>query len=197
MLKKQFGIALAAMVLLSACGNNGEDSNNSADTAQVNGSGDTKTKTGFEDKRRADIKLVVSGGDNAGTYNTVCRDACCSFAIAGEKTFGNQYSETGKGANELSSVQLVVENVTSGSTKTTNEFLVTVSFGELFGENSKTYTINTQKGKGEGSGTVTVQYANDKAHVTLKGKTKEGVELDLDMECHKVINPNNLTEELE
>ncbi|HEY9362713.1 MAG TPA: hypothetical protein VIQ00_05595 [Chitinophagaceae bacterium] len=141
----------------------------------------------------ANIKLVITGGEMAGTYEAVCRESCCSFGIAGDKTFGTQYSEEGKGPKELSSVQMIVNDVTGN--KTTDEFTVTFSFGELFGADSKSFTINTAKGHNDGSGTLSLEYAADKASVHLQGKTKDGIGLNLEMECHRVATMESIMKE--
>jgi hypothetical protein len=104
--------------------------------------------------------------------------------------FGNQYSETGKAPKELSSVQLIVDDVTGN--KSTKEFLVTVSFGELFGKDSKSFNIDTRKGNQKGSGTLDLQYGGEKAVVSIKGVSAEGPSIDLKMECSKVLTMQNI-----
>ena len=126
----------------------------------------------------------------AGNYTATCKDGCCSWGIAGENVFGNQYSETGKGPKDLSSVQLIVDNV-KGNTST-KEFTLTVSFGELFGKDSKSFNIDTRKGKTKGSGTLDLQYSGDKATVSIKGVSDEGPSIDLKMECNKVMTTQNI-----
>jgi hypothetical protein len=126
----------------------------------------------------------------AGSYTATCKNSCCSWGIAGENVFGNQYSETGKGPKELSSVQLIVDNVKGNVT--TKEFTLTVSFGELFGKDSKSFNVDTRKGRTQGSGTLDLQYSGDKATVSIKGVTAEGPSIDLKMECNKVMTTKNL-----
>jgi hypothetical protein len=179
------------LILLMSCGDNKKPGTPAEPGEKEEQPKPETSKTAGEP--RATIKLTLAGDEMAGTYEAVCKDACCSYGIAGDKIFGNQYSETGKGPKELSSVQLVVNDVTGN--KTTNNFLVTVSFGELFGKDSKSYTINTDKGNTQGSGTLDLQYSPDKATVHIKGKSKEGAEIDLQMECHKIMTMNNLLEE--
>ncbi|WP_040397433.1 hypothetical protein [Cesiribacter andamanensis] len=143
---------------------------------------------------RATIRLVLEGGEMAGTYEARCMDAGCSHGLAGENQFGLQYSEEGKGANELSSVQMIVPNV-QGDTKA-KEFMVTMSFGELF--KGKSYTINTMSaGRGEkGSGTVEVTFQGKKATVKITGQTQQGEKVDLTVECMRIITPENMAQEL-
>lgn len=189
--KKLFFLGLAAFFALASCNDNKEESSE-LDAPATNTEAPADNSASVKQEDRATINVTLSGaGDMDGSYSAICRDACCSWGIAGEKVFGNQYSETGKGPKELSSVQLVVDDVEEGN-KSTKEFMVTVSFGELFGEDSKSYNINTRDGRSEGSGTLDLQYSGNKASVTIKGKSKEGATIDLKMECHKIINPNNL-----
>ena len=190
--------ALLLILMVYGCGDNDSadttaNKNDPASTTESkNATGEQKSK-----KIRSNIKLVITGGDMAGTYEATCSDACCSYGIAGEKVFGNQYSENGKGPKELSSVQLMVDDVTTG-TKSSSEFLITVSFGELFGENSKSYTINSRNsGTPEGSGKIDIQYSNEKATVKMIGTTKDGIKLDLDMECLIVLTPQNIGQHLQ
>ena len=187
MLKKITCIALLGLALLSGCS---DDQKPSDETPAPSESADAAT--GTENKKpRAEIKLVLTGGNFAGTYNATCTDACCSYGIADKNTFGNQYSETGKGEKELSSVQLIVEDVTGD--KSTDEFMLTVTIGDFMNEKSTSYTLNTRKkGTVTGSGKIDLKYSNNKATVKIKGKTADGVGIDLDMECFRVITPETI-----
>ena len=190
--KKLFFLGLAAFFVLASCNNNKEENSEVETPAATTEASADNTAASEKLEDRATINITLSGaGDMDGSYSAICRDACCSWGIAGDKVFGNQYSETGKGPKELSSVQLVVDDVEEGN-KSTKEFMVTVSFGELFGKDSKSYNINTRDGRSEGSGNLELEYSGSKATVTIKGTSKEGATIDLKMECHKIINPNNL-----
>lgn len=191
--KQLLQLGAAAVILLSACNGNKEKTSGtpqSSDRAQKN----TPSSNTGSASSKATINVTIAGGDLAGTYSAECKEGCCSWGIAGDKTFGNQYSETDKGPKELSSVQLVVDDVTEGN-KTTKEFMLTVSFGKLFSGQEKSFNINTLKGRSEGSGTLDLRYSGNTATVTIKGVSKEGPAIDLTMECHKVINPKNLMEQ--
>jgi hypothetical protein len=184
-IKKFVFAGMITMVLLS-CNENKEGASNEgtgSDTSQAQ-----SQTVDANSEVRANINVTITGGDMAGSYSAACKEGCCSWGIAGENMFGNQYSETGKGPKELSSVQLVVEDVTGN--KSTKEFLLTVSFGELFGKDSKSFNIDTKKGKG--SGTLDLQYGGGKAVVTIKGVSAEGPSIDLKMECSKVLTAENL-----
>ena len=184
MLKKLFLMSAATFMLMSCGDSTSQDQAKETNESSSDAKETTNANAGGEG---ANIKLVITGGDMAGTYTASCKTTCCSHGIAGENVFGTQYSEEGKGPNELSSVQLMIGDVTGD--KTTDEFLVTVSFGELFGANTKSYTIQTSNFysnsfKKQGSGTVDLKYSKPKSTVKLKGKTADNVELDLTIECH-------------
>lgn len=181
--------AAIAVLLATSCNNNAEQKSkneSSADSASTSGTQSSSTSTA----EKANINVTITGGDLAGTYSASCKEGCCSWGIAGENVFGNQYSETGKGPKELSSVQLIVNNV-KGNTST-KEFTLTVGFGDLFGKDSKNFNIDTRDGKSRGSGTLDLQYSGDKATVTIKGVSAEGPSIDLKMECNKVMTTQNI-----
>lgn len=185
MLQKLFTLSFIALLSIG-CGNDNSGQNgNEKDTAS--NAVETTEADNNAKSEGANIRLIVTGGDMAGTYEAVCKTTCCSHGIAGKNVFGTQYSEEGKGPKELSSVQLMIGDVTGD--KTTDEFLVTVSFGELFGDNTKSYTIQTSDFysntyKKQGSGTVDLKYSKPKSTVKLKGRTADNVEIDLTIECH-------------
>ena len=182
-------IALAIFILTVSCnGKNEKSANNSSssDSTQATASTETNASSGKET-----INVIITGGDMNGTYSATCKEGCCSWGIAGENVFGNQYSETGKGSKELSSVQLIVDDVKQGSTST-KEFTLTVSFGELLSKDSKSFNINTRKGNKKGSGTLDLQYSGNKATVTIKGVSAEGPSVDLTMQCSNVMSPTNM-----
>lgn len=188
--KKSLLIGFTAIILLASCNNsNGKTS----DGSKASDSADTKTTSSQSgSEARSNINVTISGGDMNGTYTAVCKEGCCSWGIAGDNVFGNQYSETGKGPKELSSVQLIVDDVKGN--KFTKEFTLTVGFGELFGKDSKSFNINTRDGKKQGSGTLDLQYSGDKATVTVKGVSAEGPAIDLTMQCNKVMTQSNMAQ---
>jgi len=194
MFTKQRIALLLMLATITGCGDNKKAETTTTTTETTSEQEAAPATTGKSDKApTAKVHVVVTGGPHAGTYDAVCKTACCSYAIAGEKIFGNQYSETGKKANELSSVQLVVDDVTGN--KSTNEFLMSVSFGDML-KDMTTYTIDTQKGKNEGSGSLDLKYANNQGTVQIKGKTKDGVGLEVTLNCDKVYTAKMLTDEI-
>jgi len=186
-MRNKKNLLFGAIVMLLACNDSKEQKSATANSSDSN---NTAVVSPSESSGKSNINVTISGGDMAGTYSATCKEGCCSWGIAGENVFGNQYSETGKGPKDLSSVQLIVDNV-KGNTST-KEFTLTVSFGPLFSNGSKSFNIDTRKGNNKGSGTLDLQYSGDKATVTIKGVSAEGPSIDLNMQCDKVMNSKNL-----
>jgi hypothetical protein len=177
---------VTAMLLMASC------NNDNGQTSKATASPDSSNSATVSSSRADDpnINVTITGGDMAGTYSATCKEGCCSWGIAGDNVFGNQYSETGKGPKELSSVQLIVDNITGNTS--TKEFTLTVSFGPLFGNGSKSFNINTRKGAKQGSGTLNLKYSGDKASVAISGVSDEGPSIDLKLECDKVTTMKSL-----
>ena len=192
MLKKLFFPFSVLVILFISCGENKK-------TGETTSSNDTTTTSKEESSApaagavKSNITVTIKDGPMAGTYEAVCREACTSYGIAGEKIFGNQYSETNKGPKELSSVQLIVDNVTGD--KQTKEFMLTVSIGDWVNNKSTNFNINTQNGKSDGSGTLDLKYSGEKATVKIAGKSKEGSDIEVLLDANTVLTPENLIKE--
>ena len=189
MLKRQFFLYCASALLLVACGENKQ----SAETSTANDSNataKTEDNTSSNEPVKSNIKVTIKDGPMAGTYEAECREGCTSYGLAGEKVLGNQYSETNKGPKELSSVQLIVDDVTGD--KQTKEFTLTVSLGDWVNNKGTNFNINTRNGKAEGSGTADIKYGSEKAKVKIVGKSKEGPELEVEIDAVKLVTANNL-----
>ena len=177
----------AAVLALAACGKGDEapkaEEGESAVPAPM-GTGGTATT----------IHLVVDGGPHAGTYDAKSENITCTYGYAGEGSWGNQYSVTGKPAKEFSSLQLIVPD-TKDAADGTDKFLMTVGFGELMQPSWSELTINTGATLGgvsndvkkEGSGTVTVDDKGKTGKVSFKGKTKDNVGLEGTIDCHQLM----------
>lgn len=180
-------LAFTGVVLLASCGSNNTDNSKAAlsDSTKT----ETSTQAPASSSSNTSITVALTGGSMDGTYTAGC-DGCCSYGIAGDHTFGTQYSETGKADKELSSVQLIVKNVNTGHTST-KSFTLTVGFGDLISSNGKSFNIMTD-GKSKGSGTVDIDYSGNKATVVIKGTSAEGAAIDLKMECGKITTMDNI-----
>ena len=134
------------------------------------------------------IHLEVSGGANAGTYDVEMKDGGCSYGLAGEKAWGNQYSIDSSDPKQFSSLQLIVPDAKAAASGTST-FQLTAQFGPLFGSGGHSYDVNTRPdaSKKEGSGTVTVQDQGSTGKVTFDAKTADGVGLKGTIDCQSVL----------
>jgi hypothetical protein len=181
-------VSALALVLGSCGGSKDQDPENAA----AEGSSAVRVPTGGG--TATTIHLVVGGGPHAGTYDAKSNDLTCTYGFAGKGSWGNQYSVTGKKANEFSSLQLIVPD-TKDAADGTDKFLMTVGFGELMQPSWSEHTINTGASLGggsdnvkkEGSGTITVEDKGKTGKVTFKGKTKDNVTLDGTIDCHQLM----------
>jgi hypothetical protein len=186
--------ALALLLATAAC-SAPTDSAKAPGTTASDASATASTAPAAADERQpatasgneGTIHLVVMGGPHAGTYDAVMHDGGASFGLAGEGQFGNQYSEDGKKPNELSSVQLVVNDV-KGDKTTTTGFQTTISFGPLL--TGEALNINTfpDASRPEGKGQLSLKYGGGKGPATVHftGETKTHEKLDLTIEATKV-----------
>jgi hypothetical protein len=134
------------------------------------------------------IHLDVTGGANAGSYDVDMKEGGCSYGLAGETAWGNQYSTNTSDPKQLSSLQLIVPDAKAAASGT-SQFQMTVQFGPLFGSGGASYDVNTRPDastKG-GSGTVTVQDQGKTGKVTFDAKTPEGVGLKGSIDCQSVL----------
>lgn len=179
---RSLAAAFALLALTAACSKEGAtaDSTGAASSATA-----SEASTGAS---KGKIHLEVTGGANAGTYDVEMKDAGCSYGLAGEHAWGNQYSIDATDPKEFSSLQLVVPD-TKAAASGTSTFQMTVQFGPLFGSGGHTYDVNTRaesSNKG-GSGTVTVQDQGSTGKVTFDAKSKDGVGLKGTIDCQDVM----------
>lgn len=148
-------------------------------TASANASANASGDAAGPVKTR--IVLDVTGGAHAGHYEVSSTKTTCSYGLAGDGSWGNQYSETGKADNMLSSVQLIVPDA-KGAANGTHDFRVTVGFGALL--QGKDFTVNPPN---EGSGTVTVKDQGTHGTVEIDGRTPDGVAVKGTITCDDVL----------
>lgn len=117
----------------------------------------------------SEISVTLSGGSNAGVYHVISKETTCSEGLTSDHSFGNQYSEDGKKDNELSSLQLIIDDKDAAQ-KGTNNFSISIGFGKIMG--GKTYSINTRNK--EGSGKATYSNTGGSKTVVIEGKTADG-----------------------
>jgi hypothetical protein len=173
-------------VVIAACGNNDTAAKTDEGAALRTPAGDGSTAT--------TIHLVVKGGRHPGTYDAKSNDITCTYGFAGPGSWGNQYSVTGKKANEFSSLQLIVPD-TKDAADGTDKFLMTIGFGELMQPTWSEHTINTGASlsgvsddvKKEGTGTIRVEDRGKSGKVTFQAKTNDNVSLEGTIDCHQVM----------
>ena len=174
--------AFALLALTAAC------SKESATADSTGAASAAATSDASSGASKGKIHLEVTGGANAGTYDVEMKDAGCSYGLAGEHAWGNQYSIDTTDPKQFSSLQLVVPDAKAAANGTST-FQMTVQFGPLFGSGGNSYDVNTRSdasNKG-GSGTVTVQDQGSTGKVTFDAKSKDGVGLKGTIDCQDVM----------
>ena len=158
--------------------------------AEISNASDT-----FPPKKSAIINAIgtlitgkLTGGPNAGSFSAKSINPTCSMGLTGAKSFGNQYSVSGKGDNDFSSLQLIVDDYDAAK-KGTEKFYLKVAFGKrLLG---KKYEINNSSnsltGKKQGTGKLTIKENGAIKTVTITGKTKDGIEIVTTIVCNSII----------
>lgn len=140
------------------------------------------------------ITVTLTGGANAGTYSVSTPKTTCSKGLTGPESFGNQYSEKGKGETEFSSLQLIVDDAAAAG-KGTDKFYVKIAFGKVLVGHK--YEINGSSnpmaGAKTGKGSLTLKEAPGKKTVTLEGETADGVRVKVTLECFKTLVNRNGT----
>ena len=177
--------ALTVVIVAAACSSKEAASADSTGPATATAQTATNSPAGA---MMGKIHLDVTGGANAGSYDVDMKEGGCSYGLAGEKAWGNQYSTNTSDPKQLSSLQLIVPDAKAAA-KGTTVFQMTAGFGPLFGKGQTSYDINTrpEAATKKGSGTVTVDDKGSTGHVTFDAKTAEGVGLKGTIDCASVM----------
>lgn len=181
-------VALSLLTFVACSSKDGAAADSTSHDSTSTASGSIATNDASSGAPKGRIHLEVSGGDNAGTYDVVMKDGGCSYGLADEDTWGNQYSIDTKDPKQLSSLQLVVPAAKAAGSGT-SQFQLSASFGPLFGSGGHTYDVNTRPHQGTqtGSGTVTVKDQGSTGKVTFDAKTANGVGLKGTIDCQSVM----------
>jgi len=119
------------------------------------------------------ITVKLTGGANPGTFTATSAEPTCSMGLTGPKSFGNQYSVSGKKDNEFSSLQLIVDDYAAAKSGT-SKFYIKVAFGKRLMGNA--YIINGSDnsiaGAKEGAGKLTIKETLTSRTHTLRGPQK-------------------------
>ena len=131
--------------------------------------------------------LKVTGGPNAGSYDSSSTHGGCSYGLAGPGSWGNQLSNPkDPDPKHFNSLQLIVPDAKKAAGGTKNFFLM-VGFGSILHRGAE-YKVETRSGeKNSGSGTVTVTDKGNTGAVTFNATTAQGVKLEGTIDCKRVI----------
>ncbi len=130
----------------------------------------------------ASIDVTVAGGAFEGSYSGSVPDGGCSRGATGGNSFGLQYSTDAD--VELSSLQLIVNDAGAASSGGTDDFMTSLTFGDLLSGT----TIDIEPPESNGTGTVSVDDRGDTATITIEGETSDGAAIDATVECHSVFD---------
>lgn len=190
---KKIIIPVAITLFLFSCNNaTTNTTDKTKNDQQTNTSDKPAEKPATSGSAGTQIAVTLTGGANAGSYTASSAESTCSMGLTGEKSFGNQYSVSGKADNEFSSLQLLVDDYEAAKAGT-EKFYIKVAFGKRLMGNK--YEINGSdnsiSGKKQGSGklTITETGGNKVAHV--EGKTSDGVSINADITCNTVLTMKN------
>ena len=183
-------LTLAVTFLLLSCNNNGNKSKTDLEKEISNTTtSPNPTENAGNNSTGSEISVTLTGGSNAGTYTATSADPTCSEGLTGDKSFGNQYSAKGKADNELSTVQLIIDNKDDAKNGT-NKFSLQVGFGKILG--GKSYQINSGDNSKAGSGTATLTESGSTKTVVVEGKTSDGVGISATITCHHIMTANGV-----
>ena len=184
---KVAGFAFLASASMAGCAS-GNDDAAPADTGAATGAATPGAAASGTEQDNGTVHLEVVGGPHAGTYDARMTSGGCSYGLAGAGSWGNQHSIDSQDPKTFTSLQLIVPDAKAAASGT-SAFLMTASFGPLFGAGSTSYDIDTRPNtsKKQGSGTVTVDDKGTTGKVTFDGKTASGIGLKGTIDCRKVI----------
>jgi len=186
---KKITIIIAIALFLYSCNNTTIEK---TDKTKATQQASTTNKSVIETTGGTQIKVVLTGGANAGSYTASSAESTCSMGLTGKKSFGNQYSVSGKSDNEFSSLQLLVDDYEAAKLGT-DKFYIKVAFGKRLMGNK--YEINGSdnsiSGKKQGIGKLTIIEIGGSKVVHVAGKTSDGINISADISCNTVLTDDN------
>jgi hypothetical protein len=178
-----------AILILASCNNNDSKKANDNTTTTTDKPADKPASSGSGGTQ---ITVTLTGGANSGSYTASSAEATCSMGLTGEKSFGNQYSVSGKADNEFSSLQLLVDDYEAAKAGT-EKFYIKVAFGKRLMGNK--YEINGSDnsiaGKKQGSGKLTITETGGSKVAHVEGKTSDGVSITAGITCNSTLTMDN------
>jgi hypothetical protein len=186
---KKLIVPFLAILILASCSNSDSKKTNDVATTTAD---KPAVKSAPPGSAGTQITVALNGGVNAGSYTASSAEATCSMGLTGEKSFGNQYSVSGKADNEFSSLQLIVDDYEAAKSGT-EKFYIKVAFGKRLMGNK--YEINGSDnflaGKKQGSGKLTITETGGSKLVHVEGKTSDRVGITADITCNTTLTMNN------
>ena len=135
------------------------------------------------------IKVTITGGPNAGTYNLSSAETTCSRGATGPNSFGNQYST--RAAQGLTSVQLIISDAKKAASGGTSDCYLSVRFGKLIGGTKYEFgKLPASFGGGDsgGKGSATLSGSGNNITSIIEGTTKAGVKIQVTIQCRSVMD---------
>lgn len=135
------------------------------------------------------IKVIVTSGPNAGTYNLSSAETTCSRNATGANSFGNQYST--REAQGLTSVQLIISDAKKAAAGGTSDCYLSIRFGKLIGGTKYEFgKLPASFGGSDagGKGTASLSGSGNNTTSTIEGTTKAGVKIQVTIQCKSVLD---------
>jgi hypothetical protein len=135
------------------------------------------------------IKVVITGGPNAGTYNLTSDKTTCTRNATGINSFGNQYST--REATGLTSVQLIISDAQKAGSGGTSDCYASVRFGKIIGGTKYEFGKLPASLWGEdagGKGMASLAGSGNSTTSTIEGTTKAGIKLQITIQCKSVLD---------
>lgn len=135
------------------------------------------------------IKVVITGGPNAGTYNLMAAETTCTRNATGANSFGNQYST--RAATGLTSVQLIISDAKKAASGGTSDCYLSIRFGKIIGGTKYEFGKLPPSLGGEdtgGKGTASLSGSGNNTTSTIEGTTKAGVKIQVTIQCRSVLD---------
>ncbi len=127
------------------------------------------------------VKVVVTGGAHAGTYDVASGLACIpDYGPLDPKAFGGAYFGDFTTQTGVVMVDMIVRDKGAAAAGGTSSFAFNTTVNPKVMEGA-TYRIDPEKEMG--SGKATIQGSGDKSTVRFEGTTKEGVKIDATVRC--------------
>ncbi|MDQ3696821.1 MAG: hypothetical protein M3373_02180 [Gemmatimonadota bacterium] len=175
---------IAVLLTLTAC-SSGErsaaDTGAAPDPAAVAPSAEG---TNVPSDAAAVVHAVLTGGNDAGTYDVQAQDALCSTGADGVNSWQARHTDF-TATSGLSNVRVIIPDTVKAIAGSA-EFHLALVVGPVMQGND--YVIETRPDipRRYGRGTAKVEDAGATARITVQGLTHDSVEVDVVIQCNRV-----------